>query len=1069
NYAFRPYFTEALARGAAFYPALGVTTLQRGLYTSVAILGDKGQPIGALIIKTGLDAIDRILGQYPPYAALLSSDGVVFAANEPTWLFRLARPLDDGARARLRERRQFADMPLDALPGNLDLDSPSLRLAGWRHSVARHPVSIADASGRAWEIITLRQQDRDYPFVWVAGAALLAFGLASSIGRLLQRGAERRRLLADLQTMNAQLTESASRLRETEHTLRQVLDNAPIGIWLQGRDGRMLFVNRWFCEAVGIEESRFTAVPHYAELYPPELAASFMTSDAVALATEGPHVSHERVPFIDGQTHDLEIIKVRLMGSDDHPSGLIGLSTDISARQRAENQLVYDHQFQEVLLYLASEFVNVPMPELDKQISQSLAAIGRFANVDRAYVFKYAFSEGVMRNTHEWVAPGIRPVIDDFQAQPLDDVPDWVREHVAGKTILIPRVDDLPPGSALRRDLAAQEIKTLITLPLMSEGQCFGFVGFDSVRVERSWSEQEVALLGVFAQLLGNAEARACAEERLRKLSLAVEQSPESIIITDLNGNIEYVNQAFVRNTGYSLEEVRGRNPRLLQSGKTPVEVYPAMWATLKAGQVWRGELINQRKDGSEYIEAALLSQVLDEQGKVIGYLAVKQDITDRKQIEARIHRLAFFDTLTGLPNRSLLLDRLARRLGSPRRHHHRDALLLLDVDRFKVINTARGNLLGDVLLRAVGHRLRGLTRASDTVARMAADEFAILLPAVNQGDERSGFHARSVAEKIHAALRAPFECEGETFTVTASIGITLLPARADDTSGDVLRRADTALQRAKTAGGNQSAFFETGMDESSARNYQIERGLREAISGQELRLYLQPQVSAQGALLGAEALLRWQHPSRGLMPPGAFISVAEESSLIVDLGVWVMTEACRILGRANLAGAPLRLSVNVSPRHFRQSDFAPWLRELLAATGADPIHLTLEITEGVFLDNLDEVAAKMNELVALGIHFSIDDFGTGYSSLAYLKRLPIHELKIDKTFVQDAPTDPNDAALVETILAVATHLRLRVVAEGVETEAQAAFLNARGSVIHQGYLYGKPEPAETWLTRWRM
>ncbi len=577
---------------------------------------------------------------------------------------------------------------------------------------------------------------------------------------------------------------------------------------------------------------------------------------------------------------------------------------------------------------------------------------------------------------------------------------------------------------------------------------------------------QLIGVLGIGHDITERQRASA----QIRKLSLAVEQSPESIVITDLAARIEYVNQAFVTSTGYSREEAFGNNPRMLQSGKTPAATYQNLWATLRRGEVWRGELINRRKDGSEYIEFAIISPVREQDRHISHYLAIEQDITERRQAEARLHHLAFFDALTGLPNRSLLLDRLAQRLAAAlRQPQDMGALLLLNIDRFKLVNNARGNLLGDALLRAVGHRLRGLTRASDTVARMAADEFAVLLPKIGHGDELVGLHALLVAEKLHAALLMPFECEGETFTVSVSIGITLLPASANDTPGNVLRRADTALHRARAAGGNQNAFFEAGMDESTTRSFQIESGLREAIFSQELRLYLQPQVSAQGAVVGAEALLRWQHPRLGLVSPGVFIPVAEESNLIVDLGVWVMIEACRILARTRVARSSLRLSVNVSPRHFRQNHFVHWLKELLISTGADPAHLTLEITEGLFIDNLDEVVAKMSELTALGIHFSIDDFGTGYSSLAYLKRLPIQELKIDKAFVRDAPTDPDDAALVEIILAVATHLRLRVVAEGVETEAQAAFLNARAEVIHQGYLYGKPEPAEIWLARWQV
>jgi len=590
-------------------------------------------------------------------------------------------------------------------------------------------------------------------------------------------------------------------------------------------------------------------------------------------------------------------------------------------------------------------------------------------------------------------------------------------------------------------------------------------VGDYDVRIEDEQRDEIAYFTRTFNHMADEVQAR---DRALGKLTQAVEQSPESIVITDLDARIEYVNEAFVRNTGYSREEALGANPRMLQSGRTSPETYQSMWAALAQGQAWQGELINRRKDGSEYIESAIVSPVRATDGRVTHYLAVKQDISDKKLAEAEIHRLANFDALTGLPNRTLLMDRLAQVLVAGRRTQLQEALLLLNIDRFKNINEARGHALGDALLKALGERLGGLLREGDTLARLASDEFALLLPNLGPHPEFASRHALAVADKIHTALNQPFSIGGEEITVTTSIGITLFPEVPDEVPDHILRRADTALHRAKHTGGNMIAFFETDMGESAEQRFRVERELRRAIPAGELRLYFQPQVDAQGHLTGAEALVRWQHPERGLVPPGTFIPLAEETDLIVDLGVWVLSESCRLMAREDMAGHPLRLSVNLSPRHFRQKGFVPWLRDLLSASGADPTHLTLEVTEGLMIDNINDVVAKMNELTAMGIHFSLDDFGTGYSSLAYLKRLPIHELKIDKSFVQDAPTDPNDAALVETILSVARHMHLKVVAEGVETEEQAAFLNARASVIHQGYLYGRPEPAETWMARWR-
>jgi len=447
----------------------------------------------------------------------------------------------------------------------------------------------------------------------------------------------------------------------------------------------------------------------------------------------------------------------------------------------------------------------------------------------------------------------------------------------------------------------------------------------------------------------------------------------------------------------------------------------------------------------------------------------VKQDITKIREATDKIHYLTNFDHLTGLPNRTLLIDRLERSLATAHRQSRLDALIVINIDRFKNLNEARGIGFGDVLLIAFSKRIATLLREEDTLARLSGDEFAILLSNVGGNRELAGRRAMSVVVKIPESLRKPFHFgNGDEISMSASIGITLCPEDGDDSVQNIMRRADTALHRAKEAGGARIEFFDAAMTEHAEQRFRVERELRQAIAHDELQLYLQPQVDAKGRWVSAEALVRWQHPERGLLAPGAFIPIAEESDLIVQLDLWVMTEACRLIAQEEIQGTPLNLSINVSPRHFRQADFVPQVMQLLESTGADPTRLTLEITEGLVIDNLNEVIAKMSELTAHGIHFSVDDFGTGYSSLAYLKRLPIHELKIDKTFIHDAPSDADDAALVETILAVARHMRLKVVAEGVETEEQAAFLNARGGVIHQGYLFGKPEPAAFWVKRLR-
>ncbi|MDD2700256.1 MAG: EAL domain-containing protein [Sideroxydans sp.] len=535
------------------------------------------------------------------------------------------------------------------------------------------------------------------------------------------------------------------------------------------------------------------------------------------------------------------------------------------------------------------------------------------------------------------------------------------------------------------------------------------------------------------------------------------------VLVLDCEGRIVRFNAYMERLSGWRLDEVRGRDwfETFLPPASRNADREMFKAAIHDVQTVGNIDIVLTR-DGTELSVEWYDKTLKDEHGNITGLLAIGMDVTQRQKAEQQIHSLAFYDSLTGLPNRARLLDRLGMMLPIAVRQSRHDALLLVNIDRFKNINDASGQNVGDELLKAVGARLSNLLREGDMLSRLSGDEFAILLPDLSKQQQTAAHQSMHVAQKIHLNMREPLLLGDDSFTLTVSIGIAHFPLRKDEDSAlDILRRANTALHRSKNAGGGQTALFEHSMDETTKQRFQIESELRQAIPGGQLRLYLQPQVDASGRTVGAEALVRWQHPQRGLLMPGLFIPVAEESDLIIEIGQWVMGEVCKLLTHQALQGRPYRIAVNISPRQFRQPNFVEWVNASLAATGAEPTHLTIEVTEGVVIDNVGSVIAKMNELAVTGIHFSVDDFGTGYSSLAYLKRLPIHELKIDKTFVQDAPSDPSDAALIESILAVAKHMHLKIVAEGVETQEQADFLNQRGEVVHQGYLFGRPEPAE--------
>jgi len=433
----------------------------------------------------------------------------------------------------------------------------------------------------------------------------------------------------------------------------------------------------------------------------------------------------------------------------------------------------------------------------------------------------------------------------------------------------------------------------------------------------------------------------------------------------------------------------------------------------------------------------------------------------------ADIHRLAFFDVLTGLPNRRLLMDRIDQLLAGAARDGGAGAVMFIDLDRFKTINDARGHATGDALLCNAAERLSQVIRDADTVARIGGDEFVVLLAQLSPEPPAAAQAALLVAEKIRAAIGRDVEIEGHTYNSTASIGVSMLP-KPGQTAQDLLREADTAMYRAKSNGRNGIAFFEAAMQADVERRLTLERDLAAALAGGELRMHIQPQVDRDGRTVGGELLMRWPRPDGSMVPPGVFIPVAEESGLIVELGAWALRQACEAVLRLGAAGLAMPLSVNVSPNQFRQADFVARVRRTLAETGAPAALLVLEVTEGLLIDKMDDTIARMHQLAALGLRFSIDDFGTGYSSLAYLKKMPLYELKIDRSFIIDTPEDANSRALVQSILAMAGHLGLRVVAEGVETQAQADFLVAHDCACMQGYLYARPMPLEALIERLR-
>jgi len=564
-------------------------------------------------------------------------------------------------------------------------------------------------------------------------------------------------------------------------------------------------------------------------------------------------------------------------------------------------------------------------------------------------------------------------------------------------------------------------------------------------------NDEEVILgaLGVFTDI----NERKLARESLRKLSRAVEQSPASVVITDTKERIEYANPKFLEITGYSLEEVLGRKPNILKSGHTPKSDYDDLWRTITSGREWRGEFLNVRKDGRRYWEYASISPIKATDGTITHYIAVKEDISVRKEYEERLFHQANFDPLTGLPNRVLVLDRLNQGLSRARREGDSLAVVFVDLDNFKNVNDTLGHAEGDVLLKQAARRLTDCVRETDTVSRTGGDEFVIVLPAMHQPSD-----VEFVARKIMEAFSKPFAIGSYDFHVTPSMGIAIFPGDGDDPS-ILLRNADAAMHLSKRKGRNAFQFFTPEINQRMVERMDLESRLRHALTRDDLYLVYQPIIDSRtGGLVSVEALLRWNDDELGAVPPDRFITVAEETGLIVPIGEWVMRTACLQARQWREEGVELqRMQVNISGQQVQGPEFVDIVRGALEDSALPPGVLDLEITESTLMADVPAAAKTLEELRGLGVKLSIDDFGTGYSSLSQLRVFAVDTLKVDSSFVRDITADLDRTAIAEAIVVMGHSLGLTVTAEGVETEVQFEMLRAWGCDNVQGYLFSMP------------
>ena len=784
---------------------------------------------------------------------------------------------------------------------------------------------------------------------------------------------------------------------------------------------------------------------------------------------------------LDGSYRHVSDHALLLRGEDGRVKRMVGGVTDLSSRKQLERDLERLNRALRMLT-ACNELLIRATDEHDllTAVCELIVTIGGYS---MAYV-AFALQDK---------ARSILPVAHAGDPSYLAGLALSWSEHLplgrgpAGRTIrsgAATFVNDIlidPVFAPWRENATRHGFRAYVSLPLRDQSGTFGLLALFSKKV-LTVGDEEIRLLQQMANDvafgIGNLRAQAdqrSANARIREQASLLDEAQDAILVRGPDGRVRFWNKGAERLYGYTADEAIGTAVHELLYAN-PDAVLMATNQTLRDGD-WSGELVQRRRDGSLLTAECRWTRVTDDRGQHSSILAIHTDISQRKAAAREIEQLAFYDQLTQLPNRQLLVERLRHSLVRTARSGMIGALLFIDLDNFKTLNDTLGHARGDKLLQVVSTRLAGCVRDNDTVARFGGDEFVISLVDLDLDGDVARSKSLMVAEKILEAMRLPIQLEDHEHQGSCSIGITLLDQR-DDTVDDLLKRADLAMYRAKSAGRNTVRTFTPDMQTAVNARAESEADLRRAVVQEEFVLHYQPQVDLHGRVTGAEALVRWQHPLRGMVSPLEFIFLAEETGLIHALGKWVLASACRQFANwrqtflqpndaaagssgAHAIAAPLMLAVNVSVQQFRHPDFLDLVLDVVERSGIDPRCLKLELTESLLVDDVEATIARMSALKARGIAFALDDFGTGYSSLAYLKRLPLDELKIDQSFVRDVLSDPNDAAIARTVVALASSLGLSVIAEGVETVAQRDFLAHNGCTAYQGYLFSRPLPAK--------
>ncbi|CRI64535.1 Diguanylate cyclase/phosphodiesterase with PAS/PAC sensor(S) (modular protein) [Thiocapsa sp. KS1] len=800
-------------------------------------------------------------------------------------------------------------------------------------------------------------------------------------------------------------------LRRSEARLRQILETAREGVWAIDLAGRTTFANPRMAELLGCRTDQLVG-RSFLDFMDPDTRA--VAEQNLAKRRAGIAETHEfRFRRLDG-SHVWTLVATNpLCGDDGEVTGALAMITDISARKQAEAILEQERR----LLEQAERIANIGAWEWD------------------VVADRWTFSAG-------WTAiHGIDGQVPQSSVDMIALVPAEERDAVQGAL------------AAALDGRRSYDIEHRIIRPIDGVVRRVHAMG----EVIRNTRGKILTVRGIARDITAKKEAEA--ERRIAAIAF---EAQEGMLVTDAEERILRVNKAFTDITGYTATESVGKTPRLLRSGRHDADFFTEMWEHILEHGHWEGEIWNRRKSGEIFPEWLTITAVKDNLGHVTHYVGTLTDITQRKEAEEAIRRLAFYDPLTGLANRRLLLDRLSRALTAAVRTHQDGALIFIDLDNFKQLNDTRGHQIGDLLLEEVARRLTETVRKSDSVARLGGDEFVVLLQDLGEDPAPAAALAEGVGEKIIAALGMPYLLAGTEHTNTPSLGIAMFN-REPQSAEELLKHADLAMYQAKAAGRNRLRFYDPKMQASVNQRAALEREMRHAIGDGQLVLHYQSQVDTTGRVTGAEALLRWRHPQRGLIAPAQFIGPAETLGLTLPLGRWVLASACAQLAEwaTRPETAQLTLAVNISGAHFRSPELVEDVRRALAESGADPGRLRLELTESPLLDNPEDSLVKMRALKETGVGFTLDNFGSGYCSLSYLKRLPLDQLKLAPAFVHEVLESSQDDATAESFVALAESLGLAIMAEGIETQAQRDYLVHHGCRTFQGFLFGQPGPAD--------